>query len=294
VTAPAVAATASAEATLVAQHRVELEALLAFAASDLDVAFGLIDVPDVAREVLQYVLPQLVAVYGSAAATLGADFYDELRAAEGVSGRFRAIPAELPDAGRTDSLAGWGIDPLFRAQPDFESAKSLVGGGLQKTIADMDRGSVIRSIDADKQAGGWKRATTGKSCPFCVMIAGRGFVYSAKTADFSSHDNCDCLAVPKFGLVREVRPYVPSQKFTKPEQRAKNNAAIRRYLGGGSQGGVSRTGERQDEPVDVDAGRTLDQLRATADALERSLAKFDSPGTRRRVEELRAKIAARS
>jgi len=60
----------------------------------------------------------LVAIYGSAAATLGADWYDEMRAAAAVKGRFRAIPAELPDQGRTDALARRGVSPLFSA--DFD------------------------------------------------------------------------------------------------------------------------------------------------------------------------------
>lgn len=264
------------------------------ATTDLDVAFGFVDSPDVARDVLQQILSQLMQVYGAAAASLGADFYDELRAAERVPGRFRAIPAALPDEGRTDSLAGWGIDPLFGAEPDYESARALVGGGLQKIIADTARGSVIRSIDADAAAGGWRRAIVGGTCDFCTRIAGRGFVYSARTADFSSHDNCDCLAVPAFGLVRNVKRYVPSQKFKTEEARAKNNAGIRRWLGTESQNGIRRT-STQDEPVhDIDAGRTVEQMSATVKALEASLAKFDSPGTRARVADLRRKIAARS
>jgi hypothetical protein len=46
--------------------------------------------------------------------------------------------------------------------------------------------------------------------------------------------------------------------------------------------------------VDVDASRTVEQLRATLAGQERSLAVFESPGVRARIAELQAKIAART
>jgi hypothetical protein len=62
------------------------------------------------------------------------------------------------------------------------------------------------------------------------MIAGRGAVYNARTALFSSHDDCDCIAVPKFGEVRQVLPYVPSQRFRSQASRDANNARVRAFL----------------------------------------------------------------
>jgi hypothetical protein len=86
------------------------------------------------------------------------------------------------------------------------AAQSQVEGGLQKLVGDMHRQTVVRSLAADPQAKGWARQTTGKSCAFCVMLAGRGAVYSARTANFSSHNHCDCMAVPKWGDRRASCP----------------------------------------------------------------------------------------
>jgi hypothetical protein len=193
-------------------HRRDLLALTALAIADLDVLFRRAGSADEARDLLAGVLPELVAVYGAAAATLAADWYDEVRDADGVPGRFRAIPADLPDRGRTDSLAGWAVGPLFSAVPDFAAAKEKAAGGLHRIVADAGRQTVIRSVGADPRGAGWSRRVSGESCDFCRMIAGRGAVYSASTADFSSHDHCDCAAVPVFGAVRGVRPYTPSQR----------------------------------------------------------------------------------
>jgi len=181
----------------VSAHRRELQTLTGLAGRDLDKFWRQFTTADMARDGLLDVLPLLVDLYGSAAATLGADWYDELREQAEVRGSFRSIPAELPDRGRTDALARWGIAPLFAAEPDFTSALSLVTGGLQRIVANADRQSVTASAVADPRARGWERRTTG-GCDFCRMLAGRGAVYSEATADFESHDNCHCLAVPRW------------------------------------------------------------------------------------------------
>jgi hypothetical protein len=142
---------------------------------------------------LMDVLPGMIDMYGSAAATLGSDWYDEMRDAAEVPGRFSAITAELPDAGRAQALAGWAT----ATGTDAASVLTLVSGGLQKAIADIDRQSVRLSSVEDPKSQGWKRTGSGK-CDFCRMLIGRGAVYSDATAHFESHDHCHCLAVPEF------------------------------------------------------------------------------------------------
>ena len=82
-----------ATSTLVRNHRRDLSMLITIAANDLRILFRDFDTGEAARDALQAFLPQLVAIYGSAAATLGADWYDDLREAAAVKGRFIAIPA---------------------------------------------------------------------------------------------------------------------------------------------------------------------------------------------------------
>ena len=179
-------------------HRRDVDELLRLALNDLNSVWREIDGADAARAALMDLLPDLTAMYGSAAASLAADWYDEMRESAGAAGRFRAIPVELPDRGRTDALARWGIAPLFGAEPDFDAAKSLVAGGFQRIVADADRYTVLGSAAADPASNRWQRQTTGVSCAFCLMLAGRGAVFRADTADFQAHDHCDCLAIPAF------------------------------------------------------------------------------------------------
>jgi hypothetical protein len=128
-----------------------------------------------------------------------------------VKGSFSGIAAELPDAGRTESLARWAVGPLFAPEPDYSKSLQLVTGGLQRIISDADRQSVTRSSVADSRAAGWQRMGAG-GCAFCAMLVGRGAVYSEASADFASHDNCNCQAVPIFkgGEPINVKNYTPT------------------------------------------------------------------------------------
>src|SRR5690349_11297507 len=104
------------------QHRRDVDELVRLAARDLGVVWREFSSPDAAVRQLKELLPDLMSLYGSAAATLGADWYDETRDANRIPGRFTALAAELPDTDRTDALAGWGLGPAFAAEPDWASS----------------------------------------------------------------------------------------------------------------------------------------------------------------------------
>ena len=149
---------------------------------------------------------------GSAAATLAADAYDEMRDEAEIAGRYRATPTTLPDVGRTNSLANWAVQPFFDPTPDRSKSIERASGGLQRTIANGSRYTIAHSSVDDPRAHGWQRIGRG-GCGFCAMLIGRGAVYSAKSADFASHDHCNCSAVPAFdGQARPVQPYTPSPR----------------------------------------------------------------------------------
>lgn len=196
-------------AAQVSGHRRELAALRGLAEKDLRLLFREFDTVAAARAALRDVLPRLVAIYGSAAATLGADWYDEVRDAAGARGRFEAIPAELPDRGRTDSLAGWAGETATST----DTMLVLVAGGVSRIIADADRGSITRSSIQDPASVGWKRIGTG-ACEFCRMLIARDQLYSEATADFASHDHCNCQAYPliKGAEPIDVKDYVQSAR----------------------------------------------------------------------------------
>lgn len=178
-----------------------------------------------AREALADVLPSLIERYGLAAGTMAAAWYDDLRAKQGIAGSFLAEPVEIGSVG-ADELARWGVGPLFAAEPDWATARSLIEGGMQRRILNGARETVTGAAIADPQADGWQRQTAG-GCSFCQMLAGRGAVYSESGADFASHDRCRCVAVPAFtGQPRPVKPFTPSDRVASDADRARVRAWI--------------------------------------------------------------------
>lgn len=206
---------------LVQAHRADLDLLTELALKDLDQIWAQFTSADAARDGLMDVLPELLDVYGSAAATLGADWYDEVREMMQVPGRFVAVPAEQPkDRSWIDVLARWAVGPLFQKEPDWPAAKSLVDGGLEKAVQDLDRHTITEAVVEDKEAVGWKRVGHG-SCAFCQMLIGRGLVYKEHSR-FASHNNCKCSVVPAFGGQPEpVNPYTPSPRNITDADRAR-------------------------------------------------------------------------
>lgn len=187
------------------------------------------------RDALMDVLPELGGAYGDAAAALAADWYEDVREASQARGSFSPVLASPPEPARWEALARWGVDPLFAEQPDAATALAKVSGGLQRSIADQHRLTVVESSIADPAASGWRRVGVGDSCRFCRMLIDRGHVYTEASVQFKSHDNCACCAAPSFASnVRKVIgvPFRYSQKKASwsAERKARENARMRDYI----------------------------------------------------------------
>src|SRR5690606_19466088 len=97
------------------------------------------------RDALLDLLPEFGTEYHLAAAALAADWYDDLREAEAVRGRFRAEPVVSPTPARWEALVRWAVEPLFRPEPDWDGALTFLEGGTQRTVADGHRLTVVEN-----------------------------------------------------------------------------------------------------------------------------------------------------
>ena len=147
-------------------------------------------------ELLQVSLPN----FCDAAATLSADLFDELAETLGED-----VETKLYDT----------IDYDKVEQKVRYFAKFLNEGDSERfkqEVADVTRYYVKRSAfdnmreNCKGQKVKWARVPTGfETCPFCFMLASRGFVYGNekkaivdhKTGD-KYHVHCDCIAIPGF------------------------------------------------------------------------------------------------
>ncbi|WP_182377887.1 hypothetical protein [Nocardioides sp. WS12] len=168
-------------------------------------------------------LPSIIQEFGAAGAAIAAEWYDDQRAKSAVKSPFTAIPVEADDRG-TQALIGWALSKAT----DDASLHALILGGTQRRIADHVRYTVTGSAVEDPGARGWQRVGVG-ACKdgFCDMLIGRGAVYSEATADFASHDNCRCSAVPAWGgEPLPVKPFTPSVRTASEADKARVRAYI--------------------------------------------------------------------
>lgn len=107
---------------------------------------------------LKDVLPALVHRWGLASASTAADWYDQLRESQGISGRFTAIVPSLDHLG-AEALAGWGAQPLRDAKSIVAPTKLPVTNldvpaakpGLRITTTDLvpqEPGPRITTVEA--------------------------------------------------------------------------------------------------------------------------------------------------
>jgi hypothetical protein len=188
--------------------------------------------PERARDELLAFVPALTVAYGEAAATVAADWYDEVRAAEGVRGRYVATMAAPFPAEHVQARVRFGASHLFTATPAM--MLPFLAGAVDEYVLQPGRDTIQRSSVADPRASGWHRQASAGACNFCRMLAGRGGVYRRETAAFAAHGNCGCIAVPSWDANAPEVPaaaYVASERMDGLRRRAAaGDASAQRQL----------------------------------------------------------------
>ena len=169
-------------------------------------------------------IPALVEYYGEAAATVAADWYENVRDAENIPAKQR-FHSELiiPDRFKeTEGTVRRAAGALFTDDP--EAFLRSVNGPISRYVIDASRATVIENTHRDPQARGWQRITRAGSCDFCRMLAGRGSVYVARTAQFAAHNDCNCAAAPSWDPTApeaDVRQYEASERTARMDEEQK-------------------------------------------------------------------------
>lgn len=203
---------------------------------DLEALFASLNLsrPEAVRDALLEFVPVLVQTYGEQSASMAADWYDDVRAAERVPGRFRASMRPSPYLDATEGTVRRAAGALFTDNP--VGALTSLAAVTPKYALAAGRETITRSSDRDPQAAGWKRVTRSGACEFCRLLAGReGAVYSKASVHFASHNDCNCAAVPEWDPNApevDVDVYKASERTTRmtPEQREAHNARIRQAI----------------------------------------------------------------
>lgn len=173
--------------------------------------------PEVLRRAIFEYVPALIAQYGDIAATVAAAWYDELRAAEGVSGSFRAPLADLVPDEVVQARLGYATraaGPLFAG--DLVTLAKFTALIANEYALQPGRDTIMRAAHKDNAA--YARIPEPGACDFCLMLASRGFAYADKKSALTVvgsrgarqkrpigetyHGNCRCNAMPVWDETR--------------------------------------------------------------------------------------------
>lgn len=170
-----------------------------------------------------------VTRYGGAVSSLAAEFFDEVMEAEGV------------DAPRAEAWDGPDADAISQAVR-YQAGKLAAGdeGGYLHGVSELASyhtrkaasSTVARSVSRTGHGVRYARVPTrANPCPYCLMLASRGFVYlSEESAGAGSHRNCTCAMVPGIPGRTHVDGYDPAELYSRWRSGQQVTASIDRKL----------------------------------------------------------------
>lgn len=219
----------------VARFKTANAGIVALMRRDLVAFWGRLNLnrPEAVRDALLEFLPTLTDTYGDMAATIAADWYDDLREAVNLPGRaFRAAPADLVPEHVVQARARFGAQHLW--SPDPSQTLTFLNSAMTSYVMQPGHATIVQASVQDPRASGWARVVRPDGCPFCRLLAQRGAVYKESTADFASHDDCNCASVPSWDPDApevDVKAYTASRRTTAmtDEQIEAHRANVRMY-----------------------------------------------------------------
>lgn len=170
--------------------------------------------PAVVRDALAAFVPELAAKYGDYAATVAAEWYEQVRRAA-VGGAYNARTVAPVASTQVDGSVRWAAGKLFDGDPDGMLA--MLAGSVQRYVFQSSRGTIARNVQLDPSKPRFARVPTGaKTCAWCTLLASRGFVYlTRETAGVNDHyhDDCDCQAVSQWDDAAAISGYDPDEMY---------------------------------------------------------------------------------
>ena len=142
--------------------------------------------------------------YGEAAAALAAEMYDAVAVATEAAVQ-SAVPAETATVSEVAKAINGTIgtgDADIIAQTVYRMVK----------LAGVD----TTTQNALRDGAEWAWIPQGDTCPFCIMLASRGWQRASKKAIKNGHAehihaNCDCTYAIRFDGKSDVQGYAPSR-----------------------------------------------------------------------------------
>lgn len=164
---------------------------------DLARFYAKLDLSDAetARDALLEYVPTLVSTYGEVAATVSADWYDDVRQSAGARGAFRAELVVPDKTEAIDQTIRRAVGDLFSENPDPETVLTAISSKAEVYALEGSRLTITNAAINDPAARGWQRIAQADACEYCLSLTGIDFDFQP---DFEVHGSCNCIAVPNF------------------------------------------------------------------------------------------------
>lgn len=140
-------------------------------------------------------LQDVIDGYGYGLSAVAADWYADARAESPARGRF--VPRTFTGLSEDEmaALVGWSVKPLFGAEPDRAAALARLEGGVQRTVTNAARDTIVGNVRRDPAHPSYYRGASSTCCAFCAVLTTR--IYrSEDAAGFKAHDHDKCFPVP--------------------------------------------------------------------------------------------------
>ena len=141
----------------------------------------------------------VVTKYGEASGALSAEMYDAIAELSGVIVP-SAIPAETPPYWEIRKT----VDGVLKQSHD----PNMMAGAIGRQIKKVGTDTMLQNARRDGAQCAW--IPHGDSCPFCIMLASRGWEDSNYTVEHL-HANCDCEYCVRFDGKTNVKGYDPDK-----------------------------------------------------------------------------------
>lgn len=168
--------------------------------------------PEFQRDALLEWVPAIIGKYSGMSRDAASDWYKEVRD-QWFDGETVPRAKEVPDG--SDELRR-----IMRAQmgllwKDNDAGELLryLNGVIDRNVNEIARDGIMSCAKQDKRKPKFARVPLGPTCAWCMMLAGRGWVYGSSKkagAGFNKfHADCDCQIVPSWSTHPQVDGYDP-------------------------------------------------------------------------------------
>lgn len=185
---------------LIERYRRDTNALSGRVREELEDFFLTLDLsrPEAVRDAMLAFVPLLTQEYGQVAATLAAEWYEDLRSASGDTRTFRVRSAPAVPAAMTEASVKSAAGHLWTPSP--EAALGVLSLAVDKQVKQPGRNTIMANADREPGAR-WARVPTGeKTCAFCLVLASRSADYRSEESALLDHKtgekyhgDCDCV-----------------------------------------------------------------------------------------------------